>query len=151
MLIKTRCFGEVEIEDSKIVDFPEGILGFEDLKRYTLIYDVKENGEKAKIAWLQAVDEPELALPVINPFDVKKDYDPIIREALMKNLGDITSENAVVLLVVTVPSDVTKTTANLKAPIIINSDIRVGAQLITENRDYVVKYPIINTNDKGEE
>ena len=151
VLIKTRCFGEVDIEENKIVDFPEGILGFENLKRYTLIYDVKENGERSKIAWLQAVDEPELALPVINPFDVKRDYDPIIRDALMKDLGDINSENAVVLLVVTVPSDVTKTTANLKAPIIINSDIRVGAQIITENRDYVVKYPIINKNDKGEE
>ena len=48
VLIKTRCFGEVEIEESKIVDFPEGILGFENLKLYTLIYDVKENGEKSK-------------------------------------------------------------------------------------------------------
>lgn len=150
MLIKTRCFGEVEISDDKIVEFPEGILGFEELKRYTLIYDVKENGEKAKIAWLQAVDEPELALPVINPFEVKKDYDPIINETLMKDLGDVNSENAVVLLVVTVPTDITKTTANLKAPIIINSDIRVGAQLIAENKNYVVKYPIINNEDKGE-
>ncbi|SET23204.1 flagellar assembly protein FliW [[Clostridium] polysaccharolyticum] len=150
MLIKTRCFGEVEISDDKIVEFPEGILGFEELKRYTLIYDVKENGEKAKIAWLQAVDEPELALPVINPFEVKKDYDPVINETLMKDLGDVNSENAVVLLVVTVPSDITKTTANLKAPIIINSDIRVGAQLIAENRNYVVKYPIIKNDDKGE-
>lgn len=150
MLIKTRCFGEVEISDDKIVEFPEGILGFEELKRYTLIYDVKENGEKAKIAWLQAVDEPELALPVINPFEVKDDYDPIINETLMKDLGDVNSENAVVLLVVTVPTDVTKTTANLKAPIIINSDIRVGAQLIAENKNYVVKYPIINNEDKGE-
>jgi flagellar assembly factor FliW len=150
VLIKTRCFGEVEISDDKIVEFPEGILGFEELKRYTLIYDVKENGEKAKIAWLQAVDEPELALPVINPFEVKKDYDPVINETLMKDLGDVNSENAVVLLVVTVPSDITKTTANLKAPIIINSDIRVGAQLIAENRNYVVKYPIIKNDDKGE-
>lgn len=150
MLIKTRCFGEVEIEENKIVNFPDGILGFEELKRYTLIYDVKSNGEKAKIAWLQAVDEPELALPVINPFEVKKDYDPIISETLLKDLEDINSENAVVLLVVTVPSDVTKTTANLKAPVIINSDSLVGAQIIVENKDYVVKYPIVNQNSKGE-
>jgi len=150
VLIKTRCFGEVEIEENKIVNFPDGILGFEELKRYTLIYDVKSNGEKAKIAWLQAVDEPELALPVINPFEVKKDYDPIISETLLKDLEDINSENAVVLLVVTVPSDVTKTTANLKAPVIINSDSLVGAQIIVENKDYVVKYPIVNQNSKGE-
>lgn len=150
MLIHTKCFGEVDIEDKKIVHFPDGLLGFEELKRFTLIYDVKQNGEKSKIAWLQAVDEPELALPVMNPFDVKDDYDPVIREALMKDLGDINAENALVLLVVTVPRDVTKTTANLKAPVIINSDTCVGAQIIVENKDYIIKYPIIKMNDKGE-
>ncbi len=149
MLIKTRCFGEVEIADEKIANFPNGILGFEELKRYTLIYDVKSNGEKAKIAWLQAVDEPDLALPVISPFEVRKDYDPSISEEFLKNLGDVNAENVVVLLVVTVPSDVSKATANLKAPIIINSDTLVGAQIIVENKDYPIKYPIINQDDKG--
>lgn len=150
MLIKTKCFGEVDIEDEKIVDFPDGILGFEEYKRFTLIYDIKNNGEKSKIAWLQAVDEPDLALPVMNPFDVKEDYAPFMREASFKDLGDVNSENALVLLLVTVPNDVTKATANLKAPVVINSDIRVGAQIIVENKDYVIKYPIIKKNDKGE-
>lgn len=150
MLISTKCFGEVDIPDEKIVYFPDGILGFEELKRYTLIFDVKKNGEKAKIAWLQSVDEPELALPVINPFEVKEDYDPIIPNELLKTLGNVTSENIVVLLIVTVPTDISKTTANLKAPVIMNSDIRKGAQIIVENKDYIIKYPIIKKNDKGE-
>lgn len=150
MLIKTKCFGEVDIAGDKIVYFPDGILGFESLKRYTLIFDVKKNGKKSKIAWLQSVEEPELALPVMNPFDVKKDYDPIIKESLLQNLGNVTSENVVVLLVVTVPSDVSKSTANLKAPILMNSDTCIGAQVIVENKDYVIKYPIVNKSDKGE-
>lgn len=150
MLINTKCFGEVDIADEKIVYFPDGILGFEELKRYTLIFDVKKNGEKAKIAWLQSVDEPELALPVINPFEVKQDYDPIIPNQLLKKLGNVTPENVVVLLIVTVPTDISKTTANLKAPIIMNSDTCKGAQIIVENKDYIIKYPIIKKNDKGE-
>lgn len=149
MLINTRCFGQIDIEEDKIIDFPSGILGFEDNKQFTLIYDVKKNGEKAKIAWLQAVGEQELALPVINPFDVVEVYDPIFNETLMKDLGEINSDNAAVFLVVTVPSDITKTTANLKAPIIINSDIRVGAQIIVENKEYVIKYPVMKKTDKG--
>ena len=120
------------------------------MKRYTLIFDVKKNGEKAKIAWLQSVDEPELALPVINPFEVKQDYDPIIPNQLLKKLGNVTPENVVVLLIVTVPTDISKTTANLKAPIIMNSDTCKGAQIIVENKDYIIKYPIIKKNDKGE-
>lgn len=155
MLIKTKCFGEVDIADEKIVYFPEGILGFEELKKYTLIFDVKKNGEKSKIAWLQSVEEPDLALPVINPFEVKKDYDPIVKDAMLKDLGEVTSENAVVLLVVTVPTDIAKATANLKAPIIMNSDTRRGAQVIVENKDYIIKYPIIDKDnlhfkEKGE-
>ena len=150
MLINTKCVGEVDIADEKIVYFPDGILGFEELKRYTLIFDVKKNGEKAKIAWLQSVDEPELALPVINPFEVKQDYDPIIPNQLLKKLGNVTPENVVVLLIVTVPTDISKTTANLKAPIIMNSDTCKGAQIIVENKDYIIKYPIIKKNDKGE-
>lgn len=149
MLIDTRCFGKVDIADEKIVHFPEGLLGFENLKDYTIIYDIT-NGKRAKIAWLQSVEEPELALPVINPFDVMEDYNPTVDEELLKVLGDVTPENIVVLLVVTVPSEVEKTTANLKAPIIMNSDERLGAQIIVENKDYVIKYPIIKKTRGGE-
>lgn len=148
MLIDTRCFGKVDIADEKIVHFPEGLLGFENLKDYTIIYDIT-NGKRAKIAWLQSVEEPELALPVINPFDVMEDYNPTVDEELLKVLGDVTPENIVVLLVVTVPSEVEKTTANLKAPIIMNSDERLGAQIIVENKDYVIKYPIIKKTRGG--
>lgn len=150
MLIDTRCFGKVDIADEKIVHFPEGLLGFEYLKDYTIIYDIS-NGERAKIAWLQSLKEPELALPVINPFDVMEDYNPTVDEELLKVLGDVTTENIVVLLVVTVPSDVTKTTANLKAPVIMNSDARLGAQIIVENKDYAIKYPIIKNARGGSE
>ncbi len=150
MLIDTRCFGKVDIADEKIVHFPEGLLGFENLKDYTIIYDIT-NGKRAKIAWLQSVEEPELALPVINPFDVMEDYNPTVDEELLKVLGDVTPENIVVLLVVTVPSEVEKTTANLKAPIIMNSDERLGAQIIVENKDYVIKYPIIKKTRGGSE
>lgn len=150
MLIQTKCFGEVDIADEKILNFQNGILGFEELKRYTLIYDIKNNGEKSKIAWLQCIDEPELALPVMNPFDVVDDYDPMLNESLLDKLGDINAENAVILLVVNVPSDIHAATANLKAPIVINSDSCLGAQIIAENTEYVIKYPIFKKNEKGE-
>jgi len=150
MLINTKCFGEINIEDEKIVTFENGIMGFPDFKKYTLIFNI-EGEKKAKIAWLQSVEEPALALPVINPFEVKDDYDPTIQDDLLIPLGDVTNENAVVLLVVTVPSDISKVTANLKAPIIINSDTRLGAQVIVENQDYEVRYPITKKSEDGKE
>ena len=88
------------------------------------------------------MDEPTLALPVINPLLVKEDYNPVVEDELLEGLGEITEENLVILITMTVPKDVEQMTVNLKAPIIINADTRKGAQIIVENQDYEVKYKI---------
>ena len=139
MLIKTKCFGEIDIAEDMIIEFADGLMGFEDLKRYTILYN-NEEGKKSSISWLQSVDEPALALPIINPFLVKEDYNPVVEDELLKPLGNINEENLAVFLVLTVPSDLTKMTANLKAPVLINADTKKGQQVIVENQDYVVKY-----------
>ncbi len=139
MLVKTRHFGEIELSEDKVIYFEHGILGFEDFTKYTLLYDNDEE-ERPDISWLQSLDEPTLAIPVVSPFLVKQDYNPQVDDELLKPLGDVTDENVVVLISVTVPEDVEKITANLKAPFIINSDSRKGAQIIVENSDYEVKY-----------
>lgn len=138
MLINTKHFGEIDLNEDKIIHFENGIFGFEDFKRYTIIYD--EDGTKPDISWLQSLDEPLLAIPVISPFIVKPDYNPEVEDELLKPLGDITDENIAVLVSITVPSVIENITANLKAPFIINSDEKKGAQIIVENSDYEVKY-----------
>lgn len=139
MLVKTRHFGEINLDDNKVICFKNGILGFEDYKRYTLLFD-EEDGEKSDISWLQSLDEAALAIPVINPFLIMKDYNPSIEDELLKPLGELSEENIVALVTLTVPDDVEKITANLKAPFIINSDTRMGTQVIVDNPDYEVKY-----------
>ena len=139
MLVKTRHFGEINLEDDKILTFENGILGFEDYKNFTLLYD-NEGDDKPNISWFQSLDEASLAIPVINPFLVKPDYNPQVEDELLKPLGVITDDNAVILVTVTVPEEVEKISANMKAPIIINSDTRKGAQIIADNADYDVKY-----------
>lgn len=139
MLIKTRHFGEIDLDESKIITFDNGILGFEDYKNYTLLYD-DENGERPDISWLQSLDEPSLAIPVISPFLVMQDYNPDIEDEYLKPLGEINETNIVVLVSITVASEIEKISANLKAPFIINSDTRKGAQIIVENPEYQIKY-----------
>jgi flagellar assembly factor FliW len=139
VLVKTRHFGDIELGEDKVISFSNGILGFEDFTKYTLLYDNDEE-ERPEISWLQSLEEPTLAIPVVSPFLVKQDYNPEVDDELLKPLGDVTDENVVVLVSVTVPADVEKITANLKAPFIINSDSRKGAQIIVENSDYEVKY-----------
>lgn len=139
MLVNTKHFGEINLDESKIIEFRDGILGFEEYTKYTLLYD-DESGERSDISWLQSLEEPSLAIPIISPFLIREDYNPVIEDELLKPLGDVSENNIVVLISITVPEDIEKISANLKAPFIINSDAKLGAQLIVENQDYEVKY-----------
>lgn len=140
MLVKTKFFGEVDLPEEKIVTFDRGIIGFEDLKRYTILYDCEK--EETNISWLQSVEEPDFAMPIIKPWLVKEDYNPVVEDELLNGLGELTEENLVILLTMNVPPDLTQMSVNLKAPIIINSDTRKGAQIVVENQDYVIKYRV---------
>lgn len=139
MLVNTRHFGEIDLDESKIIYFENGILGFEDYTKYTLLYD-NENGDKPDIYWLQSLDLQSLAIPVIQPFIVMDDYNPELEDELLKPLGELTEDNLMVLVSVTVPADIEKISANLKAPFIINFDSKKGTQIIIENSEYEVKY-----------
>ena len=139
--IATRYFGEIEIEEEKIIHFEDGIPGFDKYKEYTIIYDIDE--EKSLFSWLQCVTEQELAFPIVNPFRVKEDFDPIVEDELLKQLGDFETEDLAVFLVATVPADVAKTTVNMKAPIIINTKTQRAAQIIVENEDYEIRHAIM--------
>lgn len=143
MLIKTRYFGEIDVDDQKILTFDDGLIGFEYLKNFTLIYN-NETESSSAVTWLQSLDEPMVAFPALSPFYVMKEYNPIVEDEVLVKLGELTEENTVIFLTLTVPSDITKMTTNLKAPIIINADTKKGCQVIAENPDYVVKYNIYN-------
>ena len=142
MRVQTKWFGEIEVRDEKIITFEKGIIGFEDWKNYTLVYDA-EKEEDVSIVWLQAVDEPTLALPIMKPEIVYEAYDPIVEDEIINSLGEnIKDAELMVFCALTVPQDLTKMTINLKAPIIINVDTMKGVQLRAEKSDYQVRYPI---------
>ena len=122
MVAETRLFGTVDIAEDKILEFPMGLIGFENLKKFAIIYD-SDREVRSKISWLQSMEEPALALPIIHPSELIDDYGPIVEDELMKNIGD--PADADILIVChncSIPSDLTRWTANLKAPIIINTE-----------------------------
>lgn len=140
MIIQTRAFGEVDIDEEKIIIFPGGIIGFSDLNEFTLIHD-SESGI-GTIHWLQSLQEPGFAMPVIDPLIVKEDYNPEVDDELLKVLGTIEEGELLVLITVSVPQDLTKMTVNLRGPIIINSGERKACQIIVDGDEYPVKFPI---------
>ena len=143
MLIGTKHFGEIDLDEDKIIYFERGIMGFEDCKKFTILYD-SEDGERPDISWLQSLEVPNLAIPVINPFLIKEDYNPEVEDELLIPLGQLSDDNVIVLVTLTVPGVIEKMTANLKAPIIINSETKKGTQIIVQNNDYEIKYKLYN-------
>lgn len=141
MKITTRIFGEVEIADDKIIHFENGIIGFPELKRFALIHD-EEKGTNAGIRFLQSLDEPGFAMPVMDPLIVKPDYDPRVNDELLAAAGNINPENILVLVTATIPGDLTRMSVNLQGPFIINVEEHKACQIIVENGDYPVKFPI---------
>ncbi len=151
MKINTKVFGEIEIEDDKIIHFPSGIIGFPYLTDFALVHD-EEKGVGA-IHWLQSVQEPAFALPVMDPLLVQPAYNPEVDDELLEPIGQIIEEELLVLVTVSVPSDLTKMTVNLKGPIVVNAAEKKACQVIIEGDEYAVKFPIydiLNAKKAGE-
>ncbi|MCI8896321.1 MAG: flagellar assembly protein FliW, partial [Lachnospiraceae bacterium] len=62
MQITTKVFGEITVDDDKLIYFPKGIIGFPDLKDFALIHDEEKGSDS--IHWLQSIQEPAFAMPV---------------------------------------------------------------------------------------
>lgn len=141
MKITTRVFGEIEIDDSKIISFPSGIIGFPEMTDFALVYD-EEKGKDTPIRWLQSLQESEFAMPVMDPLLVAEDYNPEVEDDYLLPLGAMNVEDVLVLVTVTVPKELEKMSVNLQAPIVINADSKKAVQIIVNPEQYPVKYYI---------
>ncbi|MBF0558726.1 MAG: flagellar assembly protein FliW [Nitrospirae bacterium] len=138
MKINTTRFGEIEIEDNKIITFPLGIPGFGDLKRYVLI-DYKD-----PVQWLHAVDDPAVAFIVVSPFIMFQDYSVDIKDDAETFLDIKSAHDTVVLVILTVMDNII--TANLKAPLVMNSSNFTAVQILLDDERYEFKTPLPGYN-----
>ena len=134
MKADSRIFGKIEIEDDKIITLEKGMIGFPDLNHFALIYDEEKEKKYNSIMWLQSMDDPDIAFPVMMPHIVKEDYNPNVSEEMIAPLGKLTPENTYILVTVTVPKNIEDFSVNLKAPVVINMDNRKGVQKSGETR-----------------
>lgn len=147
MIINTKHFGEIEIKEENILYFEEGILGFEDVRKFGFI---NNEDPESPFSWIQSIERPDLAFVLVNPFAVKKDYDFELNEAYV-NLLDIQDASQVsVYSIVVVPEDLKKISMNLKAPIIVNTNNNKAAQVILDTDKYTVRHLILEELQKQE-
>lgn len=141
MVVNTKIFGEVDIPEERIIHLDNGIIGFPNLKSFSLMHN-EERG-KSGIAWLVSMEEPAFALPVMDPLIVYPTFNPEVEDELLKPLGELDPDDMLVLVTLSIPKGAPeKMTVNLKAPIIINAKERKAVQIILDGEEYKIKFPV---------
>lgn len=142
--LHTKPFGEIEVDESQELTFPNGIFGFENYKKYYIL----ENPESPFI-WLQSSNDPGLAFILIHPLQFKEDYQLKLSDDEFNDIEIKDKEKELLdFVIVTIPSDPSKMTANLQGPIIININKKLGKQAISLKEEYTVKCPILTEMSK---
>jgi len=134
--IKTVRFGEIEFSELDVVNFRDGLVGLDALKRF-LILNVKGG---SPFRWLQSLDEPTFAMLVVSPRTYQATYDPPITEEDLQNLGLGSNDSAIVYVTAAIPpGSPTDMTLNLSGPIVINPANQEARQIVLSDETYNVK------------
>jgi flagellar assembly factor FliW len=136
MLLSSSRFGSVEVPDDAIVEFPSGLIGLGG-RRYTLL----AHGEDPAVVWLQSLDDPDLALPVTDPWRHFADYDLELTQQDADRIGLDDPTQASVYVTVRAGDGPGGFSANLRAPILIAG--RRGFQVINQAEDAAVRAPLV--------
>lgn len=139
MKINTTRFGEIEIVEDEIINFHEGIFGFEDVKKYVL-FNMEEGNP---LMWMQAIDEADLAFILIRPFEFRPDYSLNLSDGDVESLKLTKPDDSDIFAIVVIPEDSSKMSANLQGPIVINKNLKIAKQVISTNSKHKLKHYIL--------
>ena len=140
MLVRSLRFGEMEIPEDKIITMERPILGFESLQRFCLI----EMDEARPFLWLHSLEDPAVAFLVFNPVILFPDYRIEINSKEIAELEVERVEAVETYVVVTIPEDPRRMSANLQGPILINTENNKAKQLVLVNSHYKVRHSVLD-------
>src|SRR5690625_4086374 len=130
--IETKYQGELEIQKEHVITFEHGIPAFEDETSFILLpYD-----NETPFFILQSLKTAEIAFIVVNPFQFVADYKVELPDSTIEQLGIEKKEDVATFVMLTVKEPFTETTANLQAPVIINTAKQKGKQLLMSTSPY---------------
>ncbi|MFZ6031813.1 MAG: flagellar assembly protein FliW [Melioribacter sp.] len=121
MKLKTKQFGEIEFSDDLILNFKEGLVGFETLRKFILI-----KPEDTLFYWLNSVENPDIAFPLFGLRLIDEEYPQV--------------ENHEAFGIVILNPDPLKITVNMKAPVYVNQENKTGYQKILDDEKYSLYY-----------
>lgn len=136
-IVNSTRFGELEVPGEALIDFPNGMIGVGG-RRFALL----EREESGAFKWLQETSEPDLALPITDPFAFFGDYEVVLSDGEAERIGITDPAAAQVLVVVRADEDPGKISANLLAPILVAAG--VGHQVMNEAPWAPLREPLLS-------
>jgi flagellar assembly factor FliW len=138
VVVQTGRFGQIEVSTDEIIVIPSGIFGFPEDHNFCLV----DAADDTLILWLQSLSNPHLAFPLLEPKIFRPEYIVRLSAAELRELRLSSIKDASVFTVLTIPTDLTQMTANLKAPLVINTREKVAKQVVLQENDQPIKHPM---------
>jgi len=125
--VTTTRFGELELEEAKVIAMPDGMVGFNE-RRFIILNP--ENG--GPFCWFQALDNPDLSFVVVDPALFFPEYTVKLTREENEKLQLEPGDETILLCVVTMAPDPRQITINLQGPIVINPVGMIARQLVLD-------------------
>ena len=138
MKIQTTRFGEMDIDEAKIITFTEPILGFPDSKKFVLL-----DNTNSLFKWLQSTEKKDLAFVMMDPLQIMENYEVSVSSEFIKDLNLSNIDKAVVLCIVNIANECASVTSNLVGPVILNPEKMLARQIVLLNSPYGLKHSIL--------
>jgi flagellar assembly factor FliW len=136
-------FGEIEYNPENTLLFPEGLIGFENLRNFV----VMPNKKDGPLFWIQSVEDPQVAFVLTDPTNFYFDYKPVPDGSEREKLGITDDDECLIVSVVSVPPD-RKITLNLAAPILFAPETNRALQVILEGTGFSPRTPLPTAEEK---
>lgn len=133
--VASTRFGQLEVADDDVLTFVDGLIGMEQCRRWVILADA----QNAALGWMQCVDRADVALAVVNPRRFVPGYQIRVARRDLQPLGMTKPNDAQVLAIVSQSGGALS--LNLKAPLVIHLEARLGRQIIARD-DHAVQHPL---------
>lgn len=149
LTLDTKDYGTIEYEESDLIHFTDGLFGFNDLKDFIPL--VLDENEDNTILMLQSIENTDIAFVIINPFSLDPDYNPVLSPEELSYLGVKSEDDLSYYVICVLRNNHLENTVNMKAPVVINPDKRIGMQVILNQSEYEfrTKLSSFSTDQEG--
>ena len=138
IVFQSGRFGEIRVPSKSVITLIGGIIGFPMESKFVVL------DYNPPFSWLHSIENPDLAFVVVNANEFGQEYVDRLpssdEELEIRSVEDVSLIN-----IVTIRPNPSDSTVNLKAPIMVNVETRMGRQIILDNQDLSIREPLFSS------